>query len=259
MRARTAVVTGGASGIGAATVRALVREGGAVVVVDVDADACDALAEELGDAVRVLTADVVEEACAEEAVQRALAEFGRLDLVHANAGIGAARKAVDLSTDEWRRVLDVNLTGAFLFARAGLAELTRQGRGSIVITSSPHALATHGATGPYAASKAGLLALTRSLAVEAAPYGVRVNAVVPGAIDTPMVRRFIAAATDPWAVEQQFASLSPLGRMGRADEVAECVLFLASDAASFVTGSALTVDGGLLATLPGAIVFEAAS
>ena len=251
-----AVVTGGAKGIGAATVRAFVREGARAVAVDVDEAAGRALERELAPQVRFLAGDVADEAVSDEAAGTALSAFGRLDFVHANAGIGASVRAVALPLGEWQRVLDVNVTGAFLAARAGLRAMAPARSGSIVLTSSPHALATNPATSAYAASKAGLLGLTRSLALEAAATGIRVNAVLPGAIDTPMVRSFIDASDDPPALERRFASLSPLCRLGRPEEIAEAVLFLASGAASFVTGAVLAVDGGLLARLAGDIAYD---
>ncbi len=251
---KVALVVGGARGIGEATVRAFARNGARVVVVDVDGAAAAAVAAAVGGL--AITASADDERAVDAAVRRAVEEYGRIDVVHANAGIGASVRVVDLTLDDWRHVIDVNLTGAFLLARAGMRAMRAQRTGAIVVTSSPHALATNAATAAYAASKAGLLGLVRSLAAEGAEYGVRANAVIPGVIDTPMVRDFVATRPDPVATRERFASMSVFGRLGTAEEVAEAVLFLASDAASFVTGTALCVDGGLLATLPGAIDYD---
>jgi NAD(P)-dependent dehydrogenase (short-subunit alcohol dehydrogenase family) len=128
--------------------------------------------------------------------------------------------------------------------------------GAIVLTSSPHGVATAPACAPYAATKAALLGLTRALALDGAPHGVRVNAVIPGAIDTPMVRTFVDAQPDPEQALQAFARIHPLGRIGQPEDVAAAVLFLVSDAASFVTGTSLAVDGGLLATLAGGVQYD---
>lgn len=243
-----ALVSGAASGIGEAVVRGFVAEGGRALILDSDGARGEALAAELGGSVRLLVADASSEQVAREATSLAVGAFGRLDLVHANAGIGVDRSIAELSFADWERVLAVNLGGAFVLGRAALPHLQASG-GSLVFTSSVHALATTPAASAYAASKAGLLGLVRSFAVEGAPLGVRANAVLPGAIDTPMVRSHIEAAPDPAGLERQFASLAPLRRLGTAAEVAAVILFLASPAASFVTGSAYVVDGGLLASL----------
>src|SRR5262252_5802996 len=169
-------------------------------------------------------------------------------------GIGAASAvafaAADVSLAEWYRVIGVNLTGVFLVCRAGLRHMYRQGSGVLVITSSPHALATVPDAAAYAASKGGVHALTRALALEAAPRGIRVNALVPGTIDTPMVRREVQVAADPGAQLARLAASHPLGRLGRPEELASVALFLASDAASFITGTTVHADGGLMAALP---------
>jgi NAD(P)-dependent dehydrogenase (short-subunit alcohol dehydrogenase family) len=194
--------------------------------------------------------EVTDEEAVHSIVSEAMREHGRLDVMHANAGIEWMKGIADTTHEEWSRVIDVNLTGVYLATRYALIEMIRAGRGAIVITSSPHAFNTVPDAGAYAASKGGTLALMRALALEGASHGIRVNAVIPGAIDTPMLRREAAGAPDPARQLERFGAIHPLNRLGRADEVAEAALFLASDAASFVTGAALPVDGGLLAAQP---------
>lgn len=249
---RSVVVIAGARGIGAATVRAFAAAGDGVAVLDVDADAGRELATSLcaaGADVLFREGDAADEHAVDAVVDDACRRFGRLDVVHANAGIGTSSLAIDLELAEWRRIVDVNLTGCFLAARAAMRRMDPARGGSIVFTSSPHAFATVPTTSPYAATKAGVLGLVRALAIEAAPLRIRVNAVVPGAVDTPMVQDFIALQPDPAGTLRAFEQQHPLGRLCRPDEVADAIVFLSSDAASFITGVALPVDGGLLASL----------
>lgn len=251
---RVVIVTGGAAGIGAASAKAFAAEGAIVFVLDRDRAAgveLERAAAANGGGVRFKHGDVTDEEAVRSLVAEAVAEHGRLDVMHANAGIEWMKGIADTTRQEWATVVDVNLTGVYLATRYALIEMISRRRGSIVITSSPHALVTVPDAGAYAASKGGVLALARALALEGAPYGVRVNTLLPGAIDTPMLRREAAGSTDPEHQLERFGAIHPLNRLGKPEEVAEVALFLASDAASFVTGAALAVDGGMLAAQPG--------
>jgi dihydroanticapsin dehydrogenase len=250
---KTVVVGGGSTGIGAAAVEGFARAGANVVVTDV--------ADEIGDSlVRSLTSeghhavyrhcDVSNEADVDGVFSWVHETYGSLDVVYANAGIEWVKDVRHTSLQEWQRVLNVNLTGMFLICRAALRTMCDQESGSIVMTSSPHAVATVPDAGAYAASKGGVHALVRALALEGAPYGVRVNGIVPGAIDTPMVRREVQASSNPEEQLVLMASAHPLGRLGQPFEVANVALFLASSLAGFITGSLVSVDGGQMAALP---------
>ena len=245
---KVAVVTAGGSGIGAATVRLFAQEGAAVVVADLSGRRAEAVAGEIagaGGRVAWIKMDAAEPAAVQATVQLALDRYGRLDVMVNNAGHAEVAPIEDITVEGWNRVLAVTLTGTFLGIKYALPALRRQGGGAIVNTASISGTAGDYGLASYNAAKAGVINLTRSAAIENARHGIRVNCVCPGAIDTRApdllggarageIRRIQAAAT-------------PLGRMGRAEEMARAILFLASDDASFVTGAALVADGGLMA------------
>jgi dihydroanticapsin dehydrogenase len=250
---KTVIVGGGSTGIGAAAVAGFAHAGANVVVADVADEIGAALAQSLNDEGHHVTyrhCDVSREEDVDGVFSWVEGTFGALDVVYANAGIEWTKDVRHTSLQEWRHVLDVNLTGTFLITRAAMITMCDRKAGSIVVTSSPHALATVPDAGAYAASKGGVHALVRSLSLEGAPYGVRVNGIVPGTIDTPMVRREAQAAADPERQLELMAATHPLNRLGKPSEVANLALFLASPLADFMTGSLVSVDGGLMAGLP---------
>src|ERR1700729_291007 len=191
---QVACVAGGATGIGAASARMFALAGAEVVIADVnmaEAGATVAAIEAEGGTVRAVSCDVGDEAQVNELIAGILEREGRLDVAHANAGLESMQKATEATLAHWERVLNVNLTGVFLVCRTAMRHMYTRESGSVIITSSPHAMATVPDAAAYAASKGGVHALMRALALEAAPHGVRVNAIIPGTIDTPMVQREI--------------------------------------------------------------------
>jgi NAD(P)-dependent dehydrogenase (short-subunit alcohol dehydrogenase family) len=239
---RRALVTGGASGIGLACAERICSEGGRVALLDQNGEALERAASGL-EAPGVLC-DVADPAAVGRAVPAASAALGGpIDVLVNAAGVYRIAPAIDLEITEWDRVLEVNLRGSFIVARAVARELIDASCGGSIVNLASTAALRAGATEPaahYNASKAGIVSLTQQLAVEWAPHGIRVNAVCPGVIDTPMLRMM----DDREAGEAYLHSGVPLRRLGTPHEVAACVAFLASDRASYVTGAALPVDGG---------------
>jgi NAD(P)-dependent dehydrogenase (short-subunit alcohol dehydrogenase family) len=253
---KVAVVTGGSLGIGRATAQRLATDGAAVVFCGHDdASVQDALAElrDAGLEVDGRRADVRSSAEVEGLVRLAVERYGGVDILVNSAGIQRYGTVVETSEELWDEVLDVNLKGMFLAAKHCVPELRRRGGGSIVNVASVQSFAAQAAVVAYAASKGGVLALTKAIAVDHASDNIRCNAVCPGSVDTPMLRwaadLFKGDDTQEDTV-RAWGRLHPLGRVARAEEVAEAIAFLVSARASFVTGTELKVDGGLLAQIP---------
>lgn len=243
LEGRVLLVTGAASGIGRATAIAAARAGARLVLGDV-ADCADTARAAGADAV-VRRTDVTRQDDVRALVDAAVARFGRLDAAFNNAGIeGTLRPTADYPEDTLARVLEVNVLGVWRCMRAELPVMLRLGGGAIVNAASVAGLVGAGAFSAYVASKHAVVGLTKSAAIEYAPGGVRVNAVCPGVIDTPMVGRLAAELT---TLRETLLARVPMGRLGTAGEVAAAVVWLCSDAASFVTGHALAVDGGYVA------------
>ena len=236
---KTVLVTGGTGGIGRALVRAFSESGYAVAFTY---KSNIAVAEELSRDFRALAirADGCIEGEVDAAVRAVLKEYGRLDCLVNNAAVSAFSLFTDITLDEWNRMLATNLTSAFLYSRAAIPDMLSRKTGRIINISSMWGLVGASCEVHYSAAKAGLIGMTKALAKELAPSGITVNAVAPGVIDTPMNSHLDAEALAALCEE------TPLGRLGRADEVAAAVLYLASDAAAFVTGEVLNISGGFV-------------
>lgn len=247
---KVAVVTGGGSGIGRAAATLFAAEGAAVAVLDVAEEAAKdsvaAITDAGGTAVAV-AADIVDAAQVDAAFAEVVAELGRVDVLYNNAGVNSSGSVVDATEEDWDRCLAVNAKGTFLCARAGAREMLRSGGGSIVNQGSVAALVGVANFAAYCASKGAVVALTRSMSVDLAPHGIRVNAICPGTVYTPLMEPMLTARGGG-DLEKGLAMTTTkysLGRLGTPEEIARVALFLAGDDSSFVTGSIVTADGGM--------------
>jgi 3-oxoacyl-[acyl-carrier protein] reductase len=236
---KTALVTGASGGIGGAIARALHRQGAAVMLAGTRQAVLEALAAELGERAHVAVADLADAAAADALVKRAEEAMGKLDVLVNNAGLTRDGLAVRMKDEDWQKVLDVNLTAGFRLARAALRGMMRRRAGRIIGITSVVGVTGNPGQANYAASKAGMIGMSKALAAEVASRGITVNCVAPGFITSPM--------TDALTPEQRerITAAIPIGRIGNPEEVAACVVFLASDEASYVTGQTVHVNGGM--------------
>ena len=250
LNGKVALITGGASGIGRATALTFAREGAKLIIADMNEDGgqqtVHMITEHDGEATFVQV-DVSRATEVEAMISKTVQTYGRLDCAHNNAGIGSRPRVLlhELSEESWERVISINLKGVWLCMKYEIIQMCTQGGGAIVNTASIMGLVgSWSRSGVYNASKHGVVGLTKTAALEYAKLGIRVNAVCPGYIRTPLIEE---ALTSNPEMEAQIVARHPVGRMGRPEEIAEAVMWLCSDAASFVTGHTMTVDGGYVA------------
>ncbi len=251
---KVALVTGGAMGIGEAVAILLAERGARVAILDLDGEKAEAVTTRLTDrglVARSFPTDVAVGSAVAASVAAVVGAYGRIDIVSNNAGIQRYGTVETTSEAEWDEVINVNLRSVYLVCRHTIPHL-RKTRGAIVNMASVQSFATQKGVAAYTTGKHGLIGLTRSMALDFAADGIRVNAVAPGSVDTPMLRWAIGLDDKPEALMRAVERMHPLGRIAQPREVAEAVAYLASPRASFVTGTTLTVDGGLLLPLGGA-------
>ncbi len=246
---KVALITGGASGLGKATAIMLAREGAKVAITDRNLEGARAVADEIGKSAIALDLDVTNEQQWIAALDTTVAAFGKLNVMVHSAGVGVLKSVEDISVDEWRFVHGVNLDGPFLGIKHGLSRMRPHAPGSIIIISSVSGIIAGHNMSAYNTSKAGARMLAKTTALHCAKrgYDIRCNSVHPTFIDTPMVQSMIYAGGDPAAVRKKLESQVPLGRLGEPDDVANCILYLASDESKFVTGTEFVLDGGITA------------
>jgi len=252
LKDKVAVVTGAAMGIGKGIAQVFAREGARVAVVDINEEEGRKTADEInragGEAFFVKT-DVADGGQVKQMAQAVLDRYGAVHVLVNNAGIGVYKSVLDTSSEEWDRCLNVNLKGVFLCSKYLIPHMQKAGGGAIVNIASVHAVATVAGTAPYAASKGGVLSLTRNMAIDYAKDNIRVNAICPGWVYTPLIEGIFQASGDPEGMRKRITQRQLLGRLGTPEDIGYAALYLACDESAFVTGTALFVDGGLTAVL----------
>jgi NAD(P)-dependent dehydrogenase (short-subunit alcohol dehydrogenase family) len=244
---QSAILTGAASGIGAATASLFAREGARVALVDVDQAGLDQVASAIraeGGEALTFTRDVSQADAANDTVEAVLRTWGRIDVLLPSAGISVGGTVATIDEALWDRAFAVNVKGPYLWAHAALPHMIERRAGSIVLVGSQLVVSSGGNNAAYIASKGAVVALARTMAVDHARQGIRVNVLMPGVIDTAMPARSLTRYADPETMRERWANRHAMGRFGTAEEVARAALFLASDESSFTTGSSLFVDGG---------------
>lgn len=241
------VVTGGASGIGAATVRRFVREGADVCILDRDLVSAERLASECGGETFALELDVRQETAVRRAAEQVLSRWGVIDVLVNNAGSELNKTYDETTMDEWDRVLDTDLKGPWLLCKYFVPSMVEHGAGSVINVSSLNGLVGFPLSTAYGSAKGGLVVFTKDMAIELATSGVRINCVCPGVIQTPMMERWTDLMPDKAEAKAMLRGVMPIGRMGTAEEVAGAILFFASEDSSLCQGAVLSVDGGFTA------------
>ena len=241
------VVTGGASGIGAATVRRFAAEGAHICILDRDLTAAEALAAELGDGHLAMELDVRFEAGVVQVAEAVYDRWGQVDVLVNNAGSELNKTYDETTVDEWDKVLDTDLKGPWLLCKHFVPRMVERGSGSVINISSLNGLVGFPLSTAYGSAKGGLVVFTRDMAIELATSGVRINCVCPGVIETPMMERWTDLMPDKEEAKAMLRGVMPIGRMGTAEEVAAAILFFASEDSSLCQGAVLSVDGGFTA------------
>lgn len=247
---KTVLITGGASGIGYAAVQAFLNQQANVVVADIDETQGEAMIrKENNDRLHFVRTDITDEPACQNAIRSAVDKFGGLDVLINNAGIEIVAPIHEMELSDWDKVLNVNLTGMFLMSKHALKYMLKSGKGNIINTCSVGGVVAWPDIPAYNASKGGVLQLTRSMAVDYAKHNIRVNCVCPGIIDTPLNEKSFLENNEGTLeeIKKEKAKVNPLLRLGKPEEIANVMLFLASDLSSYMTGSAITADGGYTA------------
>jgi NAD(P)-dependent dehydrogenase (short-subunit alcohol dehydrogenase family) len=252
LKDKVAIVTGAGKGIGRGIAKVFVREGARVVLVDWDEEAGEKTSEEIrrsgGDGF-FMKCDVSNEEQVKAMIQATIAKYGRINVLVNNAAIGMYKTVLDTTSEEWDHCLAVNLKSVFLCSKYAIPHIKTAGGGAIVNIASVHSYQNAGGTAPYAASKAGVVALTRVMAIDYGRDKIRVNAICPGWIETPLIQSIFARTSDPEKARHDVERRQILGRLGIPEEVGEATAFLASEQASYITGASLMVDNGMTAQL----------